>query len=125
MGKLQTSAVVCSDVTIAGAAVPVFNYYGPFMIERASSFSIIVEAGAGAGVTLDINYAICNSKHGTYFTPSGASLIFDDLGTASIPDAKSFSPVLAPFIKIGIKNNHAATSVTGLTVKLVWQEDIT
>jgi len=125
MGKKgMITQVVCTNVTIAGAGVPVFNYYGPFLIERGVAFSVLVESAAGTSVTLDINYAICTSKDGTYFVPSGASLIFTALATTADPTAASFTPIASPWLKIGIKNKHAATSVTGLTVKLIIQEEI-
>ena len=123
MSKAMKTEVITSNTTIAGNGSPVFNYYGPFLIEKGDSFAVHMEAGAGTDVTIDVNYTICATKSGTYFTPSEASLIFTALAVTAIPNAVGFTPVAARWLKIGIKNKHATTSLTGLYAKLIIQED--
>ena len=112
---MYTQVIV--DGTIGSAATV---DYGPFLIERGNAFSVIIEA-LNAGGSIDVAYKICSSKDGTFFTPAGASLIFDDLLVAAVPNAASFTPIAAPWLKISIVNNVAA--VHTITAKLVVQED--
>jgi len=116
MAKSMYTQVIVDGTIASEATVD----YGPFLIERGTSFAVVVEALEATG-SIDVAYKICASKDGTFFTPAGASLIFDDLLAAAVPNAASCTPIAAPWLKISIVNNVAA--IHTITAKLVVQED--
>jgi hypothetical protein len=65
-----------------------------------------------------ITYTVCSTSDGTFLTPGAASAIGTALAAGS--DVKSFSPLLAPYMKIVVTENNA-NPITGLTVWLNFQ----
>jgi len=94
----------------------------PIMIERASSFSLMVTDLTGTTIDgITVTYSIGTDKDVTFIIPAGATAIFTALKVAGVA---SFTPVMAPFIKFIVLNLDATHHVVP-SIKFIWQEDVT
>ena len=119
MGKMMSVAQICTLEDIGESGVFTSE---PIMIERASSFSLMITSLTGTtpdGVT--VTYSIGTAKDGTFIVPAGATAIFTALKVAGVA---SFTPVMAPFIKFIFTNLDAGDHVV-VSSKFIWQEDVT
>jgi hypothetical protein len=94
----------------------------PMALEHATpqglfSLHILEQAGALSDVTY--TYSLCNTKGGTYITPSSATDIKANLIGAST-DIVSFDPEVAKWMKIIATENNVA-AVTSLTAVVSYQ----
>lgn len=94
----------------------------PIAVEHAApnglfAAHILEQAGALSDVTF--TYALCNTKDGTYITPTGASDIkANHIGAST--DIVSFDPEVAKFLKI-IATEQNVALVSSLTVEIAYQ----
>lgn len=101
--KLFSSQAIAASQSVTSDVIDLLK-------EKASNGVFSVESIVTGTGTAKITYLVCSTRNGTYTTPAAAS----DIKTAQTVGTwfGSFSPVLAPYMKIKVEETGGANPVS-------------